>query len=521
MSRMPIELPIGFNRLATSQATGMGWYDISQVRWSGSVMQPIGGWNVLPGMQLGGAVRTIQSWRDNTKRRWIAAASLGQIMIYDSAGYDVTPANFVAGQPGDLVDGFGVGAFGVDLFGTPRIPDPVFDPQGGPGDSTTFSSWGENLVVVGSADGRILWWVPETGTGAPLVPVPPATPTPEEAPGIVHVVPTACRAAFVTDERFMVALGANGDPRTVAWSDQERPGAWTPDITNLAGSLQLNSTGMALAARKVPQGYLIWCDDDVHLMTFVGPPYAYGIVRVGTGCSAISPQAMVATSARTVWMGQETFWIWEGVPMPLKCDIQDFIFSNLNRNTQGRVVACQNGLYPEIWFFYPDQTSVDPNRYAAWNYQQNIWIGGAMARTGCTEPAAYGRPLYGDVNGFVYGHEEGWLANGVQRGADVYAETGDMQLGQGDQGLCIRSIIPDFGNQQQAQIHLYGQWEPQDVMEDWGVFPYVRTDGIIDAMVEARVIRLRIEGVNQATDAQVVPWTLGRIRLDVVPGSAR
>ena len=520
MPRIPLVLPPGLKPRATTQATGKAWWDMSLVRWSGAEMVPVGGWVSLPGMQLGDAVRHILSWRDNLGERWVAATSLSQVMVYDTAGHDITPGDFQAGAPGDLVDGYGIGLFGVGQYGTPRIPDPSFSPRGAPGDTISLSNWGENLVVSGSADGRILWWVPDIEVSTGLVPIPPATPLPEETAGIVHVVPVA-RYAFVTDERFVVALGADGDPRRVSWSDQERPGAWTPDVVNLCGSLQLNSTGAAWAARRVPTGYLIFCDDDVHQMQWVGPPYAYGITRVGTGCSAVSPEAMVATSARTVWMGQETFWIFEGVPRVLVCDIQDLVFSNLNRNTQGRTVAAQNGLFPELWFFYPDKTSLEPNRYAAWNYQANIWIGGMMARSGVTEPGAYGFPLMGDINGFVYAHENGWTADGTMRGSSVYAETGDMQIGEGDQATVVRAFYPDARNLAQMQLHLFGQWEAADEMEDFGVFPYVRDDGVIDALVETRALRLRIEGVDPDNAGQVQPWALGRIRMDAVPGSGR
>jgi len=519
MARQNIGIPPGFRRRATSAATGRAWHDMSLVRWNGPDMQPVGGWNQLPNMQLSSAVRKIMSWRDNSATRWIAAASLGQIMIYDSAGHDITPAGFVAGAPGDLIAGFGIGPFGVGPFGTARTPDPTFNPLAAPGDTLSMSNWGQNLVVCGSADQRILWWVPPS-TSTLLVPVPPATPTAAETPGIVHVVPPA-RYAFVTDERALVGLGANHDPRQVAWSDLERPGAFTPDIANLAGALQLNTTGVARTARKVPQGYLIFCDDDIHLMTFVGPPVGYGIVRVGTGQSAIGPEAICATASHTVWMGQDCFWNWLGIATPLTCPIQEYIFANINRNTQGRSFAAQNGLFPEVWFFYPDKSSSDPNRYAAWNYQQDIWIGGELVRTAMTEPAAYGVPIMGDVNGFVYAHEQGQLANGAQMGPLCFAESGDIRLAVGDQGQCIRAIYPDALNLEQIQIHLFGQWESEDLMEDYGVFPYVRTDGVIDALVEARTFKIRFERVPQDTGAQARLWQLGVPTWDIVPGAGR
>ena len=40
------------------------------------------------------------------------------------------------------------------------------------------------------------------------------------------------RAILVTEQRILMALGANNNPRSVAWSDQENNTLWTPAPTN-------------------------------------------------------------------------------------------------------------------------------------------------------------------------------------------------------------------------------------------------------------------------------------------------
>jgi hypothetical protein len=511
---------------ATPADSAGGWWDMSQVRFVNRSMQPIGGWTSCAGFKLADAVRQIESWRDLTRLRWGAAASLSQIKVWDgNAAYDITPPDFVAGTPGGQALGYGIGAYGSGPYGTRRTPGTV-GYQTLPGDTVNLDNWGENLVVSGSADGRILWWVPTAGSaGAGLVPVPPATPTPEEAPGIVHVVPK-CLLAFVTDERFLVAVGANGDARQVAWSDQERPGAWTPDVTNLCGSLELNTTGIPRMARRTPFGPIIWCDDDVHQMTFLGPPDAYGIRRLATGCSAIGPNATIATAQSVAWMGQSAFWMYYGgVPMPIPCPVQQIVFDNINRDSQGRTAAAFNGLFPEMWWFYPDTSSVEPNRYVVWNFQTNAWYGGALTRTGLCEPAAFERPLMGDDTGQVYEHESGWSADGTPRGTAVYAESGDVIVGSGDRAAYIAQLQPDFSGDAEPQWHLFGRWEPEDIEEDWGVFDYTRQDGLIDVDQEARRVRFRIENIDPpdiaSRTASTPPWVLGQIGADVRPGAGR
>ena len=501
MARQPITPAPGMKRFATSQASRGAWWDGNLVRWRQGQLQPIGGWLQLPNIQLPDTVRSLLAWRDDKALRWIAAASLSQIQVYDTTGHVISPPDFATGQPADLIEGWGVGAYGVGTYGTPRIPSVAQDPRAGPGDTTTLDTYGEWLMAMGSADGRLLQWVPTEPVGSTLL-VPVAN-----AP--------RGRTFITTNERSIAVIGADGDPRRVSWCDLEQPTVWDPLITNLAGSLQLQSTGTGLAARRLTQGILIWCDDDLHLFSFVGAPYAYGLQKIGSGCGAIGPQAMCAITGRVAWMGQQTFWMYDGIPRPLPSDVADYVFTNINRNTQGRTVCAHNGEFPEIWWYWPDTSSVDPNRYVLWNYADNTWSIGYLARSGIAEPGAFGLPLCGDVNGFVYQHEQGWTDNGNPRFPQIYAETGDIMLSEGDQGILVRSIVPDAVNLGNMQFHFYGQWEPEDVLEDYGAFPYTRTDGLIDALFEARAIRMRIEA---AADGR---WELGRVRLDMVPGSGR
>lgn len=498
--RQGLSLPPGIKRQATSQASRGTWWDANLVRWRQGQMQPIGGWLRLQDIQLDGAARTMLSWRDNSSERWVAAASLSQIQVWDETGHIISPSDFAPGTPGDLVDGYGIGLYSDELYGTPRDPDVSFDPRSGPGDTVTLDNWGEDLLAMGSADGRLLQWIPDATVSHLLVPVANS--------------PTG-RTFVVTNERSVVVIGADGDPRRVSWCDLENNTAWTPTITNLAGSLQLKTTGVGIAGRRVPQGVLIFCTDDVHLLSFTGAPYAYGLQKVGEGCGPIGPQAMCSMLGRTAWMGQQVFWAWDGVPRPMQSDVTDYVFTHINRNTQARTVCAHNGEFPELWWLWPDESSVEPNRYASWNYADNIWQLGFLPRTAVTEPGAFGLPLMGDMDGFLYQHEQGWTDNGAPRFSQIYAETGDIQLGEGDQGICVRSIIPDVRNPANVKFHFYGQWEPEDVLEDYGEFTQDRSDGLIDALFEARAIRMRVEA---AADG---PWELGHMRLDTVPGSGR
>jgi hypothetical protein len=504
---MPLTIPPGHRPAATSQNTGGAWWAMNGVRFTGGILRPTGGWMQIPDIQLqqgagpDQAVQAILAWRDNSTERWIAAASYGQIQVYDgSTGYDITPAGYVAGSYSDSNLGYGLGDYGVGLYGEPQQLPPG-QVSLVPEDTVSFDTFGEELIAMGSADGRLLRWSPSTDG-------------PHNPMQVVANAP-AGRLAKITAERYGVVIGASGDPRRVSWSDEEDLDTWTPTITNQAGSLQLQSQGVGIAAGRVREGLLIWATDDLHLLQFLGPPFAYGLVRVGQGCPPAGPRATVATLGVTAWMGANTFWQWRGMPTPLPSPVQDYVFNRINRKTMQRTCGFHNAIFPEITWFYPSEASFICDSYVSWDYTSNAWSTGSLIRTAAAEPGANGYPMTGDQNGFLYQHEYGYTDNGNPRWPNIYAETGDIQLGAGDQGLMVTGLLPDATNLDVLSFGFTGQWAPGDVEEEFGPFVLTRTDGVVDTLFEARSVRLRVEPIGDQD------WGLGRVRLWVTPGSGR
>ena len=79
-----------------------------------------------------------------------------------------------------------------------------------------------------------------------LDPGAPATP--------VTGAPTAA-AVHVTDERIMLALAADGDPRAVDWCDAENRNDWTPSSTNLA--IEPGETSPEALIRSLKSGFYV------------------------------------------------------------------------------------------------------------------------------------------------------------------------------------------------------------------------------------------------------------------------
>src|SRR5690606_39460048 len=95
---------------------------------------------------------------------------------------------------------------------------------------------GQFLVACAYSDGKLYYWDP---TGAdPLVQMAGS--------------PENCKGVVVTPERFVVALGADGDARKIAWADQESLTDWTATAENQAGDFTLTGSGQIMAARRSP-----------------------------------------------------------------------------------------------------------------------------------------------------------------------------------------------------------------------------------------------------------------------------
>ena len=92
-----------------------------------------------------------------------------------------------------------------------------------------------------------------------------------------------------------------------------------------------------MTAIKIADSILIFTANDIHKMTYVGAPYAYGVVEIASGCGPLSPRAVVRIGNVVMWPGLQTFWGYAGTVQPVKCDVDDWFFSLLNRSMVGRV----------------------------------------------------------------------------------------------------------------------------------------------------------------------------------------
>ena len=494
MALIPLQVPPGVYRNGTNYQSAGRWFDANLVRWYENTLRPIGGWRKRSNNAVTGSARGLLTWRDNSANRWIAIGTHTNLYAMNEGGIlqDITPTGFTTGRADALVKtGYGYGTYGTAAYGIVR-PDLT-----GVLPATTWSldTWGEYLVACSNADGKLYEWQLDFST-------------PTIAAAITNA-PVDCNGLLVTSERFIFALGAGGNPRKVQWCDQEDNTDWTPSTTNQAGDFELTTPGNLLAGKRVRGLHLLWTDVDCHTATYVGQPFVYGFEKIGSGCGLISAQSVaVVSDALAIWMSRNGFWMYDGYVKPLPSDVGDYVYSNLNFSQMSKVYAVHNGSFGEVWWFYPSSDSNEIDSYVTFNYRENHWNIGTLARTAGTDRGVFRQPLMLSTDGYVYEHEVGFDYDS----ATVFAESGAFQIGAGDQIMNVRELIPDELTQGDVTVKFKTRYYPNGDESTFGAYSMANPTSV---RFSGRQVAMRVE---MATNDD---WRLGTMRIDAVAGGRR
>jgi len=496
MTLVPLDIPAGFYRNGTDLEQSGRWRDGSLVRWRDGSLRPIGGWQERKTSFCTNPVRGMHAWESNNGTAWLAGGSHDQLIAMTGSGtaYDITPTDLATGrEDAEVETGYGYGFYGIGFYGTPiqQLATAV------PAEATTWAldNWGEYLVGCHYDDGRLLEW--QLGTGSDAAPITNA--------------PTDNLGLLVTEERFLFALGAGGNPRTVSWCDQENNTVWTPATTNQAGSQILQTSGQIMQAIRTKGQTLIITDTDAFQAVYSGPPFIYSFQRVGTSCGAISRKTATDTDLGVFYMGQRGFFHFDGNSVrQLPCDVHDHVFGDINVAQQSKAWGFTNGQFSEVWWFYCSEGSTEIDRYVAFDYAENHWLIGNLSRTAGIERGVFRYPFLAGHNADsdIYEHEVGL---NVDDGS-VFAETGPISVGSGEQTAHVTSVIPDEKSQGDVNLTFKTRFHPNDTERSYGPFTPANPTSV---RFSGRQMRMRVEG------AKLAAWRVGNMRIDVKPAGRR
>jgi len=494
MSLIPLQLPPGVYRNGTDYEGSNRWRDSNLIRWHDSSMRPVGGWTTrtTTGDSISGTCRGMIGWVDNSDNSNLGIGTNTNLYYVSESGVtaDITPTGFTTGDSDATVNtGYGGNFYGTANYGQTRPSSGVYQ------EVTTWSldNWGEYLIAMTPDDGKLYEWQ--------LNPSNPAA--------VITNAPVNNRAMTVTEERFIFALGASGNPRKVQWCDRENNTDWTPTATNEAGDFELQTTGAIMCGVRMRGRTLILTDNDAHIATYQGPPFVYSFERVGTACGTASRKSLIAIDEGAFWMGRREFYMFDGsVAKEVPCEVSDYVFDDINSDQITKVYAVHNSQFGEIWWFYPSSESNENNRYVAFDYKEGHWEIGTLERTAGIDNGVFRNPIWIDSSNDIYNHETGY----THSGSTVFAESGPISLGNGDNIMRVNKLIPDERTQGQVQAKFKTRFYPNDTETTHGAYALSNPTSV---RFSGRQIRIRLEGTGNDN------WRAGVMRIDAMPGGTR
>ena len=398
----------------------------------------------------------------------------------------------------------------------------------------SHDNFGEDLLI-NVRDGDIFYWDKSTSSSSPFNRA-------VELASLAgaNTTPTIAKKVLVSDrDRHIIAFGCDSqtnpgvqDPLLIRFSDQESLTDWAATATNTAGDLRLGSGSEIITAIETRQQVLVYTDVSLHAMQFLGPPFTFGINTVSENITIAGPLAAIAVEDNVFWMGAEEFYVYGGAVQRLPCTVRDYVFSDINTDQLEKVTASTNTAFSEVWWFYPSASSSENDRYVVYNYQQQIWYYGTLARTVWLDRGVEDLPVAAGTDHVLYFHEQGFDDGSTNpaSGISAYIESSQMDLGEGDQFAFLRRMIPDLtfrdstNQTPQATMTLKARNYPggnylqsnAKIVEKTASVPVEQFTEQVNVRLRGRSFAFKIETSDAGTT-----WRLGSPRVDVQPDGMR
>ena len=448
--------------------------------------------------------------------------------------------------------GWGVGTWGGVAWGEAvSASDVTLEPP-----LWSLSNFGEVLVAT-IANGKTFTW--NSGIAARL--------TTRASTGTASFStsnnPTATRDTLISPTtRHLIHFGTEttiGDPTTqddmfIRFSVNEQINVYDVLATNTAGTFRLQDGTKIMGAIKAKENILVWTDNALYTMKFVGAPFTFGFEQVGTNCGLIGKNAAIEIDGVAYWMSNNGFFSFDGTVNTLACSVEDYVYDDFDTTKGQQVNAGINNLYTEVTWWYPTQGSEFNNRYVVFNYGQNNaqvpmgnWYTGINSnsiRTTWIDSLVYPQPYATAYNSsddgtFPVVIGQSGLGASVffeqEVGADQvnpdgtttiltsFIESFDFAL-QTDQGigeyfLAMRRFLPNFKNLVgDIDITISVADYPADPNTATTLSPFTinSTTTKIDTRARGRYASIKIENTGSGQS-----WRFGTFQVDLQPDGRR
>ena len=284
--------------------------------------------------------------------------------------------------------------------------------------------------------------------------------------------PTKSRLSLVsTPDRHVLFMGTQPtiggtnaqDDLLIRFSNQEDKNTYQPTAENTAGSLRIADGSRIVAAERSRGQILVWTDTSLHSLQFIGPPFTFGLRQLGQNCGIIGSHAGVDINGVSYWMSQDSFFLFDGTVKKLPCTVEQFVFNNINITGSENAFAGHNGEFNEIMWFYPRTGSDQINAIVAYNYLEQTWWTGTLARTTWIDKEVFDNPIATEysstatannevISGLTDGASSVFLHeignNGDGQAITAFVKSGVVQIGEGNDFSFVSKLIPDIEDQE-------------------------------------------------------------------------
>ena len=369
--------------------------------------------------------------------------------------------------------------------------------------------------------------------------------------------PTATRVSLVSPTtRHLIHLGTEtviGDTSTqddmfIRFSDQEDINDYTPTAINTAGSQRLQDGTKIIGSLKAKEAILVWTDNALYTMKFIGAPFTFGFEQVGTNCGLIGKNAAVEIDGVAFWMSNNGFFMFDGTVKSLPCSVEDYVYDQADTTKGQQICAGLNNQFTEVTWYYPSTNSDYNDQYVVLNYGEKVeggvWYIGTEARTSWIDASVYPKPSATKFNDSATGtfpvivgedglgqtilfeHEIGTdqvNPDGTTTTITSFVKSYDFDIQSegtsGDVFLAMRRFIPDFKDLQgNAKVTLAVKRYPQQSDTTTSLSPFTinaNTDKK-DTRARGRFVNIKIENTDVSES-----WRFGTLKIDIQPDGRR
>ena len=344
------------------------------------------------------------------------------------------------------------------------------------------------------------------------------------------------------------------DDMFIRFSDQEDINDYAPTAINTAGTQRLQDGTKIVGALKAKETILIFTDNALYTMKFVGSPFTFAFEQVGTNCGLIGKNACVEVDGVAYWLSPKGFFAYDGTVKSLPCTVEDHVFENIDTTKGQQITAGLNNLFTEVIWWYPSAGSDYNDKYVVLNFGESaltrvlggVWYTGTEPRTSWVDATIYPKPFATkyDVSASgtfpvivgesglgqttLFEHEVGTdqvNPNGSTTTVTSFIKSYDIDIEQrsrnpiapalaGEVFMKMRRFVPDFkslaGNAKKVTLGV--KRYPQENQTNTALSPFTINSSTIkkDTRARGRYINIKIE--NDTTSES---WRFGTLKLDV------